>query len=570
MPPIVNDPSGNVNPGNSASQAAAYLQAMLDSMATSLKSQTQGYKDLLKFSQEFAKISQEVFGKFEVRATETSAATGKVVQSLDDFLKAADKIGKIDKTLGAAMLRDKMADYRKRIVAEGGLSDANKAAIIKLREHQKTLDKTTGSKALTDIFTSQLPGMTSLISAFSKMTPGALIVSGLAEVFKQLWQYGNNAAKAVNLYTMEGGILNDSLARSSVTTKNFYSVFVDTSEAMSTASAILGNYGGTIAHTAADQDRLTEELAHTSVYLSKMGPMFGMTGEQLGQTMGQLSARFHMSMKQLMPAFEGTARLAMGLGISTTDLTNVLIKSGDTMRYFSGKDGLGPLMKNFSALGNQMVSVSARTNTFWSNLRPGEFIDMMQKVTDLWSKTGAETYIAMKAGAAPTTMAGLAGGIEEFYTKGPVEALRTIATGYTEKLEAAGMTQRQAFLMLSRTGPFAELGRAAMPMLEALTSMTEEQLRSTGTAGDMNAFLKAMADRFPAQAKDLEQLRETQALMEDPMKVIARTIQKILTHIISIAGSPLLRGAGWAARVFGEVGGEPSPAKQSIDRPRGI
>jgi hypothetical protein len=350
-----------------------------------------------------------------------------------------------------------------------------------------------------------------------------------------------------SLFAYAGGIMNDALGQSIALQPSLAGWLIDSADATKAATGVLANYGmqttdmiqrisagnSIISYSSRLQTGMYDDLYKTSVYLAKMGPMFGMAADEAGQTMGKLAARFHMAVTSLKPGFEGMGRVAMGLGIQTSDMANILSGAGDQLRWFN-KEGMDPLMKRFTVLGVQMLSLAKAGERFWKGLGPGEMAQLFQQMVDVWSKMPVSTYMALRPGAGATSIGGLTSGIKEFYEKDPVSAMRQSIMEMANKFTASGaMTQDQAFMLMSTTGPFAEFGKAGPALFDALTSLSERQLKEIG-GGDMNKFLDWAKTRFPTQAANLEAIRDTQLIMGDPLKNIQRAIIKILNLLVNV------------------------------------
>jgi hypothetical protein len=410
----------------------------------------------------------------------------------------------------------------------------------------------------------------------------AAAIWALSEMFKVVQSGAANAS----LFAYSGGIMNDAINTSIQLTPLLYNAYVDTAESTATATSVLSNYGmmttkmmnvtkdgTTIAsYNASTQRQMYAELFTTSVYLAKMGPMFGMAANEVGKAMGELSARFHMDVHQLRPGFESVGRVAMGLGIQTSTLTSVLTKAGDQLRWFN-KEGMAPVIGRFTVLGGQMLKLAGSTDKFWSKLQPGEMANLFERMADVASRIAPEQYIALRPGAAPTDVAGLAAGIEAAYTADPVSMMREMAIGLTSKLTEAGtMTQDQAFMFMSRAGmPFAEFGKSAPALLRALTSVSEDQLRGAGATGDMSKFLTFAKNAFPSQAANLEQLREQQLIVGEPLEVIKRAIVRLLAVVVQIGNAAIF---GWSGTTAAAGAAESwakmeSPGTAAVNKSRG-
>jgi hypothetical protein len=154
-----------------------------------------------------------------------------------------------------------------------------------------------------------------------------------------------------------------------------------------------------------------------------------------------------------------------------------------------------------------------------------------------------ETYMALKPGAVPTDIPGIASTIQEFYTKEPVLAMKEMTEGLSKSLMESGMAQSDAFMLMSTSGPLAEFGKMGPAAFQALTSLSEQQIKEAGAAGNMSKLAELAAQHFPDQAKNLEGLREAQIVLGDPLKVIQRAIIRIFRLLVAAPLLTLGRGA---------------------------
>lgn len=563
-----------------SSEALNALQNSLTALTNSLSSLNNQVSENIIYSKKF----QEIAKNLGTGVTKSTIDFENSIKKLEELAKQRDELLKRGHNLEAKIKDKELATRKEYLLKE--LEALRKTGAISFEEFIRlsvgirtvgeTAEKVkskfqrfqeilsllgiSGGTLVTKI--TRLAGIFGQVSTKTILSATGLIV--LVEALKQMWIFTGEAANNINTLSFAGGIMNDAINTSARFTSLLTSAFVDSTTSMKTMNAVLAEYGmmttnmistidegsGTVEYSSDIQNKMYNQLADVSTYLAKMGPMFGMEANQIGSTMGRIMSRFHIELDEVRPTFEVLARTAMGTGIHFDALTQMVIKAGDQLRWF--RVPLDYTIYRFGILGIQMMALSRQAGTFWERLQPGEMMRALEGIISAWSRVAPEMYIALRPGAAPMEVPKLATAIREFYTKEPVEAMKDMADRLVGMMLQQGYDMQTAIMMVGQFEPFASLGRMAPAAIEALTSLTTTQLRTYGVTGDMNKFLKVVADMFPGQAEDLEKLRETQILLKDPLDTLVRVSIRILRILTELTATLTFKTAEEIAKSIRE------------------
>jgi hypothetical protein len=393
---------------------------------------------------------------------------------------------------------------------------------------------------------------------------GAIASGGFVlELVKQLFSFAQDSTQNFNVMIKTGGLMNNSLATSALMAaqmQNSWVSFADSMKALTSITdeyAVMLNTTGVSVDKAAGITKVNEqalananmEMSAFAARLALMAPMFGMSADTMGKAMGAVISRFHVpsDFKALNQTLDAFTKLSQGTGIQMSQWLDLFSDVGNTLRYVNVP--LESVIGRFAQLTLNMQATASESGKFWRELQPGEMISMMRSITDVWQKTTSEMYLALRPGAVPTTMAGYAEGIKEFYKAEPVEMMKMMADRYLETLQKTpGVSREAAELFAAKMPGFADMGRMAPRVIELLGSMTQKQIESSGMGKDMNVLLEELGRRFPDQKDNIDAFRIAQVGTQEPLQVISRTLIQMFRFLVSSSvGLKLGTGAAKAA-----------------------
>lgn len=336
-----------------------------------------------------------------------------------------------------------------------------------------------------------------------------------------------------------GGIMNDSLATSITMTRALTTAWIDSEEAGKTLGSFMKEYGVLTNRLRDDTGAFNAELQKTEMVkvaaniadLTLMGKFFGLTAEQTGKVLGQLTSRFRLAPEQMKGAFNTITQLQMTTGLSIDAVTNIMTTAGDKLRWSSGNAA------TFLTVADSIGEFSNSVRKLYKDMSAGDVDIMMSKVSDLWKSMDPATYIGLKTsmtGTSPSTLAGLADQFTSFWKTGPVEGMRDVAQALFTQMNRAGtMSREQTLTLMAGTAPqFAEIskqfGAMAPKIIETLMDTTgkySQALRSSG--GDLTKYAQTLG-RMGVGGAEMERLARTSEFLSDPMKVLVRLVTRIL------------------------------------------
>jgi len=392
----------------------------------------------------------------------------------------------------------------------------------------------------------------------TKLSPAMIgVYAAVLEAIKQLWSFGADSTKNFTTLARTGGLMNSSWETSihmAVWMQNAWVSFGDTLKVttglIDENAFMLNSYIGSIdASTGAvryNEAQLSSnqiQLEKSSAYLAKMGPLYGLSMDQIGKAFGGVISRFHISTRNMGKSFDAIGKMAMGTGISMQSWLETLTSVGNTLRWVNVP--LETVISRFSQLTLNMQMMGQQAGQFWREIQPGEMLDMMKSITQAWQNVNSSLYLALKPGAIPTTLTEYSKGLMDFYSKEPIEMMKMMADKYTEIFSKMGLAPETSRMFIAQMPGFQEMGRMGPRVIELLTGMTSAQLETSGAGKDMNKLMATLEKRFPGQKENIEAFRQAQIGMQEPLEMIARTLVMMFRFL---ARSPLLL-AGAPSRI---------------------
>ena len=375
-----------------------------------------------------------------------------------------------------------------------------------------------------------------------------ILVEGLKQVYSFFRGFTMDTITSFQSIVKVGGDIRGSFASAAQVASLLTNGIVDVSEAAKAYSAFLKEYGVSLADAMVKQngvmvfdketrDKQLRAAASAMPELIMQASFFGLSADQVSQSMGKLIARFHTGPDSLMSTFQTLGDMSLTTGVDLGIFSDFLTTAGDRLRY-TGADAASyaHVVDSVYTLTTGMQKLSEAGGK-WTNIKPGEYAEVLNSLSSAWKSMTPASYIGLTTtGPGAPGLGGIADKFTEFWKEDPLKGMQKVAEKYMSFLPDRNMTPEQKYAIVGGMSPqFQQFGSLAPLMVQALTSIKFSDQEYKKTAGDPEKFIALATKKmgFTFSGSDLEKMYTVNELLRDPLKTLVNYVGAIARHLIT-------------------------------------
>lgn len=361
----------------------------------------------------------------------------------------------------------------------------------------------------------------------TKMLAGFAILGKVAEtLFKAFLGAAQDEAKARELLVKTGQKYNitqrEALEIINLASSTFNKTGLTTSEGLKLVDDAIKEFGFSSAMVAADSGRLVASQAQlrgmmfqTVADVTSVGRAFGMASNESVKLAFHISKTFRIGPEMVSKTFTELAKASTALRIPTDQFMNQIAKIGEEMT-FTGR-GVEEVIGGFSGMVDQMGKTKGEFGKLFADFPAAKF-ELAQAAFQAFGRISPEQMMAFTGAKGPFGA--------EFFKASLMTPMEKMKATIEKMLPTAEKGAKGPEDVIGRLMKLTDLQGASGARLAQFFVENKNNLKLTGA--DAEKQLQMFAKSAGATDAELKQLGQAMGLVQDPLKIIADRIEKLL------------------------------------------